>query len=103
MNIKDKARKRGVFLHCAKPKVQDIFNTLEDMREDFKTTREKLLEYFELKRHHLFSIYQFLQLVQAEEGSYDDYTTHLKQAVAPCEFPQDWFEVGIQMQMQLIN
>ena len=27
MNIKDKARKRELFLHCAGPKVQDIFDT----------------------------------------------------------------------------
>ena len=30
MNIKDKARKRALFLHCAGPKVQDMFDTLED-------------------------------------------------------------------------
>ena len=37
MNIKDKARKRALFLHCAGPTVQDIFDTLEDTREDFET------------------------------------------------------------------
>ena len=30
VNIKDKARKRALFLHCAGPKVQDMFDTLED-------------------------------------------------------------------------
>ena len=99
MNIKDKARKRALFLHCAGPKVQDIFDTLEDTGEDFETAGEKLLEYFEPKRHRLFSIYQFRQLVQEEEESYDDYTTRLKQAAVPCEFPQDWLEVEIQMQL----
>lgn len=99
MNIKDKARKRALLLHCAGPKVQDIFDTLEDTGEDFKTAGEKLLEYFEPKRHHLFSIYQFRQLAQEEEESYDDYTTRLKQAAAPCEFPEGWREVEIQMQL----
>ena len=99
INIKDKARKRALFLHCAGPKVQDIFDTLEDTAEDFKTAGEKLLEYFEPKRHRLFSIYQFRQLVQEEEESYDDYTTRLKQAEAPCEFPKNWLEVEIQMQL----
>ena len=75
MSIKDKARKRALFLHCAGPKVQDIFDTLEDTGEDFETASEKLLEYFEPKRHHLFSIYQFRQLAQEEEESYDDYAT----------------------------
>ena len=73
--------------------MQDIFDTLEDTAEDFETTGEKLLEYFEPKRHRLFSIYQFRQLFQKEEESYDHYTTRLKQAAAPCEFQQTWLEV----------
>ena len=96
MNIKDKARKRALFLHCTGPKVQDIFDTLEDTGEDFETAGEKLLEYFEPKRHRLFSIYQFRQLAQEEEESYDDYATRLKQAAAPCEFPPDWLEGKIE-------
>ena len=39
MNIKDKARRRGLFLLCAGPKVQDIFDTLEDTSEDFQNRR----------------------------------------------------------------
>ena len=78
MNIKDKARKRALCLHCAGPEVQDIFDILENTAEDFKTAGEKLLQYFEPKRHNPFSIYQFRQLIQEEEESYDDYTTHLK-------------------------
>ena len=65
----------------------------------YETAGEKLLESFEPKRHHLFSIYQFRQLAQEEEESYDDYATRLKQAAAPCEFPPDWLEVEIQMQL----
>ena len=44
--------------------MRDIFDTLEDTGEDFDTTGEEL---------RLFSIYQFRQLVQEEEESYDDY------------------------------
>ena len=44
MNIKDKARERTLFLHCAGPKVQDIFDTLEDTGEEFETSPEKLME-----------------------------------------------------------
>ena len=37
MKIKDKARNRALFLHCAGPKVpQDIFETLDDTGEDFE-------------------------------------------------------------------
>ena len=66
-------RKLALLLHCAGPKVQDIFDTLEDTAEGFETAGEKLLEYFEPTRHHLFSIYQFRQLVQEEEECYDAY------------------------------
>ena len=30
MNIKEKERKRALFLHCAEPRLQDIFDALED-------------------------------------------------------------------------
>ena len=79
MNIKDKARRRALFLHCAGLKVQDIFDTLEDTGEDFETAAEKFMEYFEPRKHHLFNIYQFRQLTQEKEDSYDDFAIRLKQ------------------------
>ena len=42
MNIKDNARKLALLLHCAGPKVHDIFDTIEDTAEHFKTAGEKL-------------------------------------------------------------
>ena len=79
MNIRDKASERALFLHCAGLKVQDIFDTLEDTGEDFETAAEKFMEYFERRKHHLFNIYQFRQLTQEKEDSYDDFATRLKQ------------------------
>ena len=73
------------------------FDTLEDTGEDFETTTDKLMEYFEARKHHLFNIYQFLQLTQKKEESYDDFTTRLKQAAGPCDFPMDWCDVEIQL------
>ena len=99
MNIKDKARKRALFLHCAGQKVQDIFDTFEDTSEDFKTAAEKLMGYFEPRKHHLFNIYQFWQLTQEKEESYDDFATRLKLAAGPCDFPTDWRDVEIQLQL----
>ena len=93
MNIKDKARKRALFLHCAGPKVQDIFDTLEDTGEDFETAVEKLMEYFEPRKHKL------RQLTQEKEESYDDFATRLKQAAGPRDFPTDWRDVEIQLQL----
>ena len=96
MDIKDKARKRALFLHTAGFKVQDIFETLED---DFETAASKLAEYFQPKRNNLYNIYQFRQIQQEQDESSDDYCTRLKQAAKLCEFPKDWQDTEIQLQI----
>ena len=44
-------------------------------------------------------IHQFRQLTQEKEESYDDFATSLKQAAGPCDFPTDWRDVEIQLQL----
>ena len=39
------------------------------------------------------------QLTQEKEESYDDFATRLKQAAGPCDFPTDWRNVEIQLQL----
>ena len=62
MNIREKGRNRAVFLHCAGPRVQDIFDILEDTGDDFETAAKKLMEYFEPRKHHLFKMYESRKL-----------------------------------------
>ena len=69
--------------------MQDIFDTLED----------KLMEYFEPRKHHLFNMYQFRQLTQEKEESCSDCATRLKLAVGPYDFLTDWRDVEIQLQL----
>ena len=57
------------------------------------------MEYFEPRKHHLFNVYQLRQLTQGKEESYDDFGTRLKLAVGPCDFPMDWRDVEIQLQL----
>ena len=57
------------------------------------------MEYFEPRKHHLFNVYQFRQLTQGKEESYDDFGTRLKLAAGPCDFPTDLREVEIQLQL----
>ena len=94
-----KARRRALFSHCAGPKVQDIFDTREDTGEDFETAADKLLEYFQPRKHHLLNIYQFRQLTQEKEESYDDFATRLKQAAGPCDFPR----IGVMLNSAAVN
>ena len=80
-------------------KYKIFLDTLEDTGEDFETANEKLMEYFEPRKHHLLTIYQFRQLTQEKEESYDDFATRLKLAAGPCDFPTDWRDVEIQLQL----
>ena len=99
IDVKDKARKRAIFLHCAGSKVQDIFDTLEETGDDLETACKKLQEYFEPKKHTLYNIYKFRQITQEVDESYDDYCTRLKLASQICEFPEGWQDTEIQLQL----
>ena len=99
IDVKDKARKRAIFLHCAGSKVQDIFDTLEETGEDLETACKKLQEYFEPKKHTLYNMYKFRQITQEADESYDDYCTRLKLAAQICEFPEGWQDTEIQLQL----
>ena len=57
MDIKDKARKRALFLHTAGFKVQDIFEILEDTGDDFETAATKLIEYIFNRRKIYYTTY----------------------------------------------
>ena len=95
MNIKEKEGKRAVFLHCAGPRLRDIFDILEDTGDDFETAAKKLMEYFEPRKHLLFNIDQFQQLSQEKEECCDNYATRLREAAVPCEFLGEWWDIEI--------
>ncbi len=44
--ISDQKQKRAILLHLAGPEVQEIFETLPDTGDDYKTALEKLNEHF---------------------------------------------------------
>lgn len=44
--VTDQKQKRAVLLHLAGPDVQEIFETLPNTGDDYKTALEKLNEYF---------------------------------------------------------
>ncbi|CAB3980122.1 Hypothetical predicted protein [Paramuricea clavata] len=68
MNIKSKARQRAMLLYATGPKVEAIFDTLLDngLGDDFKTTCEKLTEYFSPSKNVPFEVYKFSQAKQQE-------------------------------------
>ena len=69
MNIKEKERKRAAFLHCAGPRVQDIFYALEDTGVRFWDRREVTYWYLEPRKHLLFNILPVSAVVPGKKKS----------------------------------
>ena len=63
-NVKDDAQKRALLLYQAGGVTQEIFDTLEETSDDYKTAIEKLDEYFTPKKNVDYEIFQFRQTKQ---------------------------------------
>ena len=57
MNITDDKQKRGVLLYQAGLETQEIFETLNDTGDDYKTAQEKLDAYFSPKKNVDYEIF----------------------------------------------
>ncbi|XP_033755766.1 uncharacterized protein LOC117338519 [Pecten maximus] len=86
MNIKDKDRKRAFILHFAGDEVNDIFDTLPDTGNDYKTAVERLTEYFVPKKNTEFEVFKFRQTRQMSSENIDSFHTRLRQLGQNCEF-----------------
>ena len=64
VNVKDDAQKRALLLYQAGEATQEIFDTLEETGDDYKTAIEKLDEYFTPKKNVDYEIFQFRQAKQ---------------------------------------
>ena len=83
---KDEKQKRQLLLHSAGPLVQDIFETLTDTGEDFKTANEKLTAYFTPQKNVPYSRHVFRQENRKEGESVAEFVTRLRQLSIDCEF-----------------
>ncbi len=86
--VTDQKRKCAVLLHLAGPDVQEIFETLPDTGDDYKTAVEKLNEYFKPKKYIPFERHVFRQAFQQPDESMDAFVTRPKHAslTKTCEF-----------------
>ena len=64
VNVKDDAQKRALLLYQAGEATQEVFDTLEETGDDYKTAIEKLDEYFTPKKNVDYEIFQFRQTKQ---------------------------------------
>lgn len=86
MNITDDKQKRALLLYQAGPATQEIFETLSDTGDDYKTAQEKLDAYFLPKKNVDYEICQFRQAMQQPSETIDQYVTRLRKLAAHCEF-----------------
>ena len=57
MNITDDKQKRALLLYQAGPETQEIFETLTNTGDNYKTTQEKLDAYFSPKKYMDYKIF----------------------------------------------
>ena len=86
MNITDDKQKRALLLYQAGPETQEIFETLTDTGDDYKTAQEKLDAYCSPKKNVNYEIFQFRQAVQQPGETVDQFTTRLRKIAINCEF-----------------
>lgn len=84
--ITDQKQKRAILLHLAGPDVQDIFETLNDTGDDYKTALEKLNEHFQPCKNIPFERHVFRQAFQAPDESIDAFVTRLRTLSKTCQF-----------------
>ena len=84
--MKDDAQKRAFLLYQAGEATQEIFDTLEETGDDYKTAIEKLDEYFTPKKNVDYEIFQFRQAKQNNGETTDQFATRLRKLAAHCEF-----------------
>ena len=88
----DQKQKRAVLLHLAGPDVQEIFETLPNTGDDYKTALEKLNEYFQPKRNIPFERHVFRQASQQPDESMDVFVTRLRTLSKTCDFGEQMDE-----------
>ena len=86
INIADDKQKRALLLYQSGPATQEIFETLKDTGEDYKTAQEKMDAYFSPKKNVDYEVFQFCKAVQQSAETVDQFTTRLRKLAATCEF-----------------
>jgi hypothetical protein len=99
-SVTDQKEKRAVLLHLAGPDVQEIFETLPNTGDDYKTALEKLNEYFHPKRNIPFERHVFRQASQQPDESMDVFVTRLRTLSKTCIFGE---QTKLFVIKQLIN
>ena len=87
VNITDDKQKHALLLYQAGQETQEILETFTNTGDDYKTTIEKLDQYFMLKKNVDYEIFQFRQAIQKPEDTVDQFDIpRLRKLAIHCEF-----------------
>ena len=86
LNITEDKQKRALLLYQAGQETQEIFDTLSETGEDFKTALDKLDEYFLPKKNIDYETFQFRQPSKKSDETVDQFVTRLCKLAEHCEF-----------------
>ena len=84
--ISDQKQKRAILLYLAGAEVQEIFETLPETGDDYKTALEKLTEYFNPCKNIALERHVFRQSAQSTGEMMDSYVTRLRTLAKTCQF-----------------
>ena len=76
--ISDQKQKRAILFHLAGTEFQEIFETLPETGDDYKTALEKLTEHFNPCKNIDFERHVFRQATQKADETMDAYVTRLR-------------------------
>ena len=86
LNITDDKQKRALLLYQSGQQTQEIFETLTETGEDYKTALAKLDAYFLPKKNVDYETFQFRQATQKIYETVDQFVTRLRKLAEHCEF-----------------
>ena len=86
LDVKNDAQKRALLLYQAGQETQEIFETLTDSGEDFKTAIDKLDAYFSPKKNVDYETFRFRQASQKNDETIAQFVTRLRKLALHCEF-----------------
>ena len=86
LDVKNNAQKRALLLYQERQETQEIFETLPDTGDNFKTAIDKLDEYLSLKKNMDYETFRFRQASQQSDEVIAQFVTRLHKLALHCEF-----------------
>ena len=95
--VTDAKQRRALLLHYAGPEVSDVFDTLPDTGEDYKSAKAALEKHFCPSVNIEYERFVFRQCRQNEDETVDQYCHRLQKLAVSCDFTDSNAEIKSQI------